>query len=383
MFDAHDCIPIVIDNTFPVGRQRHRQNLTLDPPEYLACLGLDGHQLIDRFVPAPSFTGAIALCPAVCVLLLIADRLAVGIDDQEQHTLGGNELLDGLGARVRANRLARRGIDGAQRGVDAERRINFIADRDEPPRQPRWAALERKEMVVPIRQLTLPQYRPVKGVSRGEEPSGRKLYGVLRAFIHNIEYPSVRRDERIETRGVFVASRPARAADPLHPPRRTYNRIVGYCIATGIVQVMRPFIYFLWPRLNVLCPFAVSFNVRNTIRHQYPHDFRHISVARIFNNKQVHRIVNVWQAVAGPLIDRHRAVNVKLLDIPACPFYIVSVSVQTLHEIAVAGPQCGCKPAVTATDVNNQPALDACGVQNFLCCSPFLHLLSTRCQQNR
>ena len=93
---------------------------------------------------------------------------------------------------------------------------------------------------------------------------------------------------------MFVASRPARAADPLHPPRRTHNHIVGDCITTGIVQVMRPFIYFFWPRLNVLFPFAVIFNVRHTIRHQYPHVFRHISVTQIFNNKQVHRIVNVW-----------------------------------------------------------------------------------------
>ncbi len=80
MFDAHDCLTIVIDNTLPVGCQRHRHDLTLELPEDLACFGLNGHKLIDRFVPAPSLTGAVAFRPAVRVLLLIADRLAVGID---------------------------------------------------------------------------------------------------------------------------------------------------------------------------------------------------------------------------------------------------------------------------------------------------------------
>ncbi|MFQ6035779.1 MAG: hypothetical protein ACE5NM_08035 [Sedimentisphaerales bacterium] len=133
------------------------------------------------------------------IFLLVVNCLAVRIDYEQQQVFRNDKLFDGLGAVVSPDGLSCRSVDGAERLVDAQRRVNLIADSDEAARQSRRAALQRKEMIEPLRQRALPQDDTTEGVSGSQHEFCWQLDRLSRAFVYDVEYPPVGRDQSVKT----------------------------------------------------------------------------------------------------------------------------------------------------------------------------------------
>ena len=222
-------------------------------------------------------------------------------------------------------------------------------------------------MIVPFRQFVFPEDRSVKGVSRDQEPFRRELNRIPRAIVQDVEDPSVRRDERIEARRVLVTPRPARAADPLHPPGRTDHRIMGYGIATGVVEIMRPFVDLLRTRLANRLPYSGLLDIGDTVGGQDAHNFAHDNTVEVLRDNEVDEVVDVWQLVAAQPVDRYPAVKIERENMFAGLFNILYVVIETMHHVAVIRVQCGGQTTIPASDMNDEAAFDVCRIQNLLC----------------
>ena len=166
---------------------------------------------------------------------------------------------------------------------------------------------------------------------------------------------------------MFVAPRPARAADPLHPPGWTDRRIVGYGITGGVVQIMRPVVQFLRTRLDGFPPCAGLFDIGRAVGNQDPHDFAHGDSIEVFRDNEVDEVVDIRESIVAQSINRDLAVKIAREDMFASFLNILFIFIQTVHLGALVRAQCGGQTAIPTRDVDNEAPLDTCRIQDPFC----------------
>ena len=152
---------------------------------------------------------------------------------------------------------------------------------------------------------------------------------------------------------------PARAADPLQPPRWTDDRVSRHRIAGRIVHVMRPLVDVGRPGLDRRGPLVAAFDVGNAVRRQHAKQLIHGSRTEVLGDDEIHEIVDQRQVPAVELLDRRLAVKPERADMLPGFVHALCISVEAEHQVAVVGPQGGRQLAVTAAEVNDQAAPDA------------------------
>ena len=194
---ADDLLAVVEDDVSLVGAHRHRRDGRLHLPQRSARLGVDGQHNAFRLVPGALLVHSLVFVPADGVF----PRVAVGprrrgIDQQEQHAIRVEDLLGRLALVVGAERLARGRVEGDQRLVEPERRVDDVTDRHQAPRQERRAGLQRPKVCVPQRDVALPEDRAVERVAGDQLPFGRQLDRRPRSLVEDVEHPAAGRNHR-------------------------------------------------------------------------------------------------------------------------------------------------------------------------------------------
>ena len=95
-------------------------------------------------------------------------------------------------------------VEHTDRGVQAERYVNLVANGHQPPGQLGGAGLGGPDIRVPLANGAFPQQLAVEGVPRHQPPIGRILYGSLRAFVQNREDPAAGGHHRADAAHVIV-----------------------------------------------------------------------------------------------------------------------------------------------------------------------------------
>ncbi len=158
---------------------------------------------------------------------------------------------------------------------------------------------------------------------------------------------------------------PSRTGYPLHLPGRTDDPIGRNRVAVGTVPPVRPLAQLRRPRLDVLQPLAVPFDVGHPARRQHAGDFLHGHVAELLGNEQVHKTIGVGKPPAVEPNRRRRALDPEPAEMLAGRRHVGGTRTQALHEVSIICPQRRGKPAVAATDVHDHPARYARGFENF------------------
>ena len=131
------------------------------------------------------------------------------------------------------------------------------------------------------------------------------------------------------------------------------------------MQVVRPVVDFLGPRLERLAPprqgrpRLCSLDVRHPVRAEHPQDLVHRHVAEVLGHDEVHQVVDVGQVDPVEAVGGDLAVEPDGLNVLTGLAHVLRVAVQPLHKIPAVGPQSGGQLSVAAAEVYDQPALDA------------------------
>ncbi|NIO07201.1 MAG: hypothetical protein GTO40_04080, partial [Deltaproteobacteria bacterium] len=94
-----------------------------------------------------------------------------------------------------------------------------------------------------------------------------------------------------------VAAGPERPGRPLEMSRRADDEVVRHGIATGIVEMMRPLIDCIRPRLDGFFPFVrvPRLDVRHAVGGEDAQAFFHRYPAKVLNDEQIHKVLGVGQ----------------------------------------------------------------------------------------
>ena len=345
---ADDLLAVVEVHARGVGGQRHRHDLARRRPPHPARVGLDGPD------------GPLDQVPEL-------GRVALGgllARDHEQRGVVGDDLFGGRGLLVRSHRIARRGVDGDQRAVQAQCDVHALAHRHQAPRQDGRTALEALEVIEPVVERALPQDRAVERVAGDELPLGRQEDRDARAFVDDVEHPPAGGDDGAERRHVIVMARPRRRTDPLHTLGRGDHRVVRHGVARRVVHVMRPLVDLLRAGLDRFRPLAAALDVRHAVGAQDAHDFGRRDVAEGLGDHEIDAVLDVGQGATDEAVDRHLAVEARFVDVLASGGYVCRVGVQAVDKVAVIGSEGGGQFAVAAADVDDETAPDAGGGQD-------------------
>ena len=169
---------------------------------------------------------------------------------QQQHVVVVQDLLSSFRARVRSDRLARGGVQRDDGLPVAQRHVDAISDRHQPPGDIRRPATEISQVIFPRSDFARPQADAVERVLGHQSPTRAGSGEGDRAFVDDGKQPSFGRDHRGDTGQVIVTARKSRSADPLKVPRRTDDRVLRDRVVVGAVQVMRPLVDVIRPWLR-------------------------------------------------------------------------------------------------------------------------------------
>ena len=124
-----------------------------------------------------------------------------------------------------------------------------------------------KDLRAPLRNGAFPQQDAAERIARHDIPLAR--HGAVHArkrLIADRKQTPARRNHRADARRPAMTPRPHRPGGPLQLLRRTDGQIVRHGVAPGIVEMMRPLIQGIRPRLDDLRPCIVLLDVGYTIR---------------------------------------------------------------------------------------------------------------------
>ena len=105
--------------------------------------------------------------------------------------------------------------------------------------------------------------------------------------------PPFRRDHAVDGRHREVRALPLRLAQPLIPPGRTDDVVLGDGVVIGAVIVLFPFVGALQLRLDRHGPFAVSLDRRGAVGPEHPQEFARRNRAGVLADHERRQVVNV------------------------------------------------------------------------------------------
>jgi len=294
--------------------------------------------------------------------------------EEDDGAPAAEDLVGALGSFARADGLAGCRIENRERRPVAERDEDAVALGNQPPGQlgreagpPRAdlgqvLALERFSLPLapaPLRQGALPQLDAVEGVACHERPRAGQPFvdDADEPFVEDVEHTPAGGDQGADARFGLVASEPQRLGHPLHVAGRADEGIVGHGVIGGVVEEVRPGLDGGGPRPG-------GPDVRRAARRQDAPHLVHGGLAEVFRHEEVDEVVGVGQALAGPMLDRHLAVESEVADVLAGRGKVGGVAGQAMHEVSVIGAQGGREFPVAAAEMHDQAALDAGGFED-------------------
>ena len=164
-------------------------------------------------------------------------------------------------------------------------------------------------MVLPFRNVSLPENSSVEGISCNQLPLRWQLDRNSTSLIHDVEHATIRGHEGAHAGHAVMMARPLWTADPLQMARRIDDIIMRDGIATGIMQVMRPLVDIVRTGLDSLLPLTTCISLQyDSIRHKYTQDFFIGNKTLIFNHDKVDKVIYIGQRFACELQNRDIAI---------------------------------------------------------------------------
>ena len=182
--------------------------------------------------------------------------------------------------------------------------------------------------VVPRIHVAFPQHDAIEGVPGIQrEATGKPLIDDTdRAFILNVEETPPGRYGAEGARVRFMVAAPFRRRNPLDMRGRTNDRVLRDRIVVRPVQVVRPFVDLLRPRLDRL----LAVHVGHAQRGENAHDLVHRDIAEVFGHDQIHQVVDVGKVCPGKGVDRHPPIPAERPDTPSGSFHVGLADIQAL-----------------------------------------------------
>ena len=103
---------------------------------------------------------------------------------------------------------------------------------------------------MPLLDRPLPENGAVERIAREQRPLRRHLDGPARTEVHDVEDPAAGRDHRAQSGQVVVMAQVIRRTDPLIMLRRPDHGVLRDRVVIRAVQVVRPVVDLLRPRLH-------------------------------------------------------------------------------------------------------------------------------------
>ena len=219
---------------------------------------------------------------------------------------------------------------------------------------------------MPGRYVTLPKDGAVERIPGDKHGLGRQHDRGRGAFVEDVEDPPSARHHRTHTRPAVVVPGPAGAAGPAEVTRRADQLVLRDGVALGVVEVVGPVVDLGRSRFDRLCPTGTALQVGRSAGAKHSHYLVGRDVAEIFGHHEIHEVVDVRQTTPVEAVDRHVAVLAGRLDKPSGPVDVLRVGVQPVDQVLFAGLESGRKLPVTAADVDDESAGQACCLQDML-----------------
>ena len=285
---AHKFVSVMKDNAFSIRRQGARGDRSVCLPEQLAGIGGVSEDLARIPVPAPVGVGSPRVVPDIGRNTPPIGQAGGGVvGHQEGDSVRHHDLARVLTALAGQYRLAGGCVQDRYRRVDAQRHVHVIAHGNQAAQQVGRAALERILTRIPLVDLTLPEDRPVEGVTGNQTPTGGELNGRPGALVQDVKETSFGRNQGRHAGHVIVVAGPARAADPLQPFRRGHNRVLSDGVSVRSVQIVSPLVHPFGPGFDRLLPLSLLTHQQHAARRQDSQQFALGSTSGVFRDDQV------------------------------------------------------------------------------------------------
>ena len=164
---------------------------------------------------------------------------------------------------------------------------------------------------------------------------------------------------------MVMIPRPLRQPGPLQMVRKRNRLIMRDGVITRIVQIVRPLVRPSRGGLNELRPPACPADHRNAAGDKHTHHLISRHGTETASNDKIHHIVDIRKAPAVKAVNADLAVITGLLDKLPRPLHVACISIQTMHNKTIAGPQPVRQPPITTADMNDQSALNTALFNNF------------------
>ena len=258
-------------------------------------------------------------------------------------------LHDGAGRRIE---------HGDRRRVSG-RAIDDVPHGGQPPLDLHGHLLVADVGRVPVGKHDPPEDDPVVGVAGHERVFTRQRRVLRRAEVLDGEQAALRRDHAVDRRHREVRSLPLRLAQPLIPPGRTDDGVLGHGVVVRAVIVLFPFVGAWQLRLDRHGPFAVPLDRRGAVGPEHPHEFVRRNRAGVLADDERRQVVDVGEFLSAPVHDGNRAVQSERTDGRARRFDTFRVGLQSLNDTVVRQSQRRSEFPVPAADVDDQAAVEA------------------------
>ena len=223
----------------------------------VACLGVVGRKW--ETVPAESIAGnsfagfgdrRFSLCPLPPSLCLgsglysfVGEEVHAVADNDIKPPVVEDKLLSALSPFILSHNLTGCRIQSRHRRGEPGRAVNGVTDGHQPSLHLGVVILDVDRHLFPIGIVQRPKHDAVKGTAGNQLPLGRQQ-GILGGLgVLDGEQSAAGRNHAGDGCRSDVRSRPGRAGNPLHMPRRSHNRILSDAVVVGPMQVLWPLVH--------------------------------------------------------------------------------------------------------------------------------------------
>jgi len=163
-----------------------------------------------------------------------------------------------------------------------------------------------------------------------------------------------------------VGSLPLGLAQPLIPPGRPDDGVLGNGVVVRAVKMLFPFVRALQLRFEGHRPFTAPLDHCGAVGPKHAREFTRRNDAGVLADDERRKVVHVGEFFPAPVDNGNRAVQSSRTDGCARRFHTFGVALETLNDTVVRQPQRRSELPLTAADVDNQAAAEVGQRNNLL-----------------